>query len=122
MIAIAAAAVVIPQTVTYAHTFLASSSDPAAAIDSVVPKNACVVSDIATLLVLSQRFESNGENCPTLIDPFGMWIVYDHGQPPPASPPFPPRFVSMWRIAFVKRPTSYCRWLKATTSRGPQRF
>jgi hypothetical protein len=102
VVAIVVAAVVIPETVSYARTYLAPSSDTALIIDQTIPAGACVVSDEAILLVDANRFESSDPDCPVLVDPFGMWIAYDKGQPPPVAPPFPADFVSVWKGAMSR--------------------
>lgn len=88
---------VVPQEVTYAREYLAPADDPGAQIARVVPTGACVVSDLSTLPMVADRFVPARPGCPPVIDPFGLWLVDDDHQPPPAPPPFPEAFVAKWR-------------------------
>jgi tetratricopeptide (TPR) repeat protein len=99
VLAIVAACFLVPEATSYARSYLADSADPSQAIDQAIPRGACAVSDEAILLVDANRYERSNPDCPDMVDPFGMWIAYDHGRPPPAPPPFPAAFVSKWKSA-----------------------
>jgi alpha-1,2-mannosyltransferase len=82
---------------SYASGWLSNAIDNAALIDQLVPRGACAVSDDASLLVTAGRFDAATPGCPTVVDPFGLWLVDDHGVDPrqPHRPP-PPAFVAKW--------------------------
>jgi hypothetical protein len=87
----------VQQDATYASTYLKDSADPSAAIETRIPEGACVVFDYAILAIDANRFDPAGTGCPAVVDPFGMWLTRNNGQPPPASPPFPAAFTAAWR-------------------------
>ena len=77
--------------------YLSDSADPSAAIEARIPEGACVVFDYAIFAIDANRFNPAGASCPAVVDPFGMWLTRNDGQPPPASPPFPLAFTADWR-------------------------
>jgi len=52
--------------------FLQNETNPSAAIDSVVPKGACVLSNNPEALVLADRFAALPASCPYVVDPDGI--------------------------------------------------
>ena len=93
---------VVRQDTTYAASYLSSSSDPATLVEAEVPDGACVVFDYAILAINANRFSSAKAGCPATVDPFGMWLSRDDGQPPPVSPPYPAAFSAAWQRWFEK--------------------
>jgi hypothetical protein len=87
----------IPQDASYARSYLSASNDPGAVTAAHIPDGACVVFDESVLAINADRFNPSGSGCPANVDPFGMWIARDNGQPPPATRPFPTAFVNDWR-------------------------
>jgi hypothetical protein len=53
-----------------------SVSDPAAAVDAVVPPGACTLSNGPRVLVPSDRFVSTGPGCTEMVDPFGTMLTF----------------------------------------------
>jgi tetratricopeptide (TPR) repeat protein len=104
VVAIVAAVLIIPESASFAHTYLADSTDPSSTIDQAIPQGACVISDDPIMLVASNRFAFSSSTCPNIIDPFGMWIAYDNGQPPPVTLPYPSDLVSLWQSAMDRAP------------------
>ena len=99
-VSIVAVALVVRQDTTYAASYLSSSSDPAALVEAQVPGGSCVVFDYAILAINADRFNPAKTGCPATVDPFGMWLSRDDGQPPPASPPYPAAFSAAWQRWF----------------------
>jgi tetratricopeptide (TPR) repeat protein len=93
-------ALLVQQDSTYASNYLSASADPSAALESQIPEGACVVFDYAIFAIEANRFNPAGPGCPAVVDPFGMWLTRNNGQPPPASPPFPAAFTKSWRSWF----------------------
>lgn len=87
----------IEQDTSYASSYLSDSADPSAVLDAQIPEGACVVSDYAIFAINANRFDPAGTGCPAVVDPFGMWLSRNNGQPPPASPPYPPVFTAAWQ-------------------------
>lgn len=88
---------VVGQDTSYVTSYLSSSADPAAAVDTKIPEGSCVVFDYAIFAINANRFNPAGAGCPAVVDPFGMWLTRDNGQPPPAAPPFPSAFSAAWQ-------------------------
>jgi hypothetical protein len=53
-----------------------SVSDPAVAVDAVVPPGGCTVSDGPRVLIPSDRFVSAVPDCTAMVDPFGTMLTY----------------------------------------------
>ena len=53
-----------------------SVSDPAAAVDAVVPPGACTLSNGPRVLVPSDRFVSTAPGCTEMVDPFGTMLTF----------------------------------------------
>jgi alpha-1,2-mannosyltransferase len=53
-----------------------SVSDPAAAVDAVVPPGGCTLSDGPRVLVPSDRFVSTAPGCTEMVDPFGTMLTF----------------------------------------------
>jgi len=66
-----------------------------AAVDRVIPPGKCVVYDYAIFGVYANRITSDDQSCPSVVDPYGMWLDFgDHVIPPPA------KFVAEWKGYF----------------------
>ncbi|MGH9126999.1 MAG: phospholipid carrier-dependent glycosyltransferase [Acidimicrobiales bacterium] len=61
--------------------------DPADAIDLVIPKGACVVTDAPALLVNANRFDARSTSCPDGVDPLGTTLSLNHGHHPSSELP-----------------------------------
>lgn len=85
--------------VRFARAFVAASEpfDPARAIDAVIPKGACVVSDQTSLLIDANRMVPEASGCPAVVDPFGTWLAADPENPPPSIGPYAPALVAEWQ-------------------------
>lgn len=75
---------------------------PGPAIDAVIPRGSCVVYDEAVLGIEANRFLATSQTCPSVVDPYGMWLADAGGKSPPAFPPYPVRFVALWRSYLVR--------------------
>jgi hypothetical protein len=95
-VTLAGVAALVPWDTSYAASFLGQSNDPGAFVASYIPKGACILSDEAIFAVNANRVSTNTSRCPAVVDPFGMWITRDHGNPPPAQGPYPRSFVDAW--------------------------
>jgi alpha-1,2-mannosyltransferase len=95
---IAVIAVAAPKEATFEHNyFAANGSNPSAAIDSVVPKGSCVISNDPEALVVANRFAELPAGCPVLPDPAG--IVKAAGSPAAGSRN--QTVVAQWEQAFT---------------------
>ncbi len=94
LIGVALAAV--PIDTERARSYLAETDDPSALIASTVPSGSCVVTDMPILLLVANRLSSS-RSCPGVIDPFGLWLTDNGGDPPGALPPYPAAFTAKWR-------------------------
>jgi hypothetical protein len=73
---VAVVSVGVPKETDYWRSyFLLNGSNPTAAIDAVVPRGACVVSNNPEALVLADRFASLPTGCPYVVDPDGIQRV-----------------------------------------------
>ena len=72
------------------------------AIAAAIPAGTCVVSDDLSLLISANRSQATGRGCPQLIDPFGMWMVADHGRGAVGKAPRPRLLVAYWHGAFAR--------------------
>jgi hypothetical protein len=66
-----------------------------AVIDELVPPDACVVYDYAIYGVYTNRLESNDPQCPSVVDPYGMWQSWGNHMIAPS-----PIFVAQWQSYF----------------------
>lgn len=64
-------------------------------IDELVPPGACVVYDFAIYGVYTNRLESNDSQCPSVVDPYGMWQSWGNHAIAPS-----PIFVAQWQSYF----------------------
>ncbi len=66
-----------------------------AVIDELLPPNSCVVYDFAIYGVYSNRLDSNDPQCPSVVDPYGMWQSWGNHMIAPS-----PIFVAQWQSYF----------------------
>jgi len=97
---LAAMGLVVKQDTMYATSYQSGSADPAAMVDAAIPEGSCVIFDYPIFALNADRFNPSRSGCPAVVDPFGMWLTRNDGQPPPASPPYPPAFTAAWRNWF----------------------
>jgi hypothetical protein len=71
--------------------------DKGIAVEHVVPRGACTVTDEPGLTVTANRFVPNRASCPDVVDTFSTWIAYDPNTLPPSSGPYDPQLVAAWR-------------------------
>ena len=69
-------------------------------VDAQTPKGSCVIYDYPIFALNADPLNPSGSGCPALVDPFGMWLTRDNGQPPPGQPPLPPTFTAAWKSWF----------------------
>jgi hypothetical protein len=99
--ALAGAALIVALTwyVTAFYVSYASSNGmygpSLAVIDELVPPRACVVYDYAIYGVYTNRLESNDTQCPSVVDPYGMWQSWGNHMIAPS-----PIFVAQWQSYF----------------------
>ncbi len=121
---------VVGQDASYASSYLSPAGDPAAQVDAQIPAGACVAFDYAIFGINANRFNPTAQGCPAIVDPFGMWLSRDKGVPPPASPPFPPAFVTAWHSWLARADyvvlsipySDYIPWTPALASYFNQNF
>ncbi len=103
MIGVAGAvALIVQQDASYAAYYLASSEDPAASVAFEIPQGSCVVADDTNFGLTANRFNPSQTGCPAIVDPFGMFLTRDNGQPPPTAPPYPAAFPAAWQQWFAQ--------------------
>lgn len=66
-----------------------------AAITNLIPTGSCVVYDQASYGMLANRLQSSDPNCPSLVDPVGMWMAWGYELVPPKA-----AFVAQWKSYF----------------------
>lgn len=76
--------------------------DPSAAVGSVVPAGACVVTDTAEITILSDRFFASSPGCPAMVDAFGTGLDYGGSVPPADATTAPRRLEDFWISAFAR--------------------
>jgi hypothetical protein len=85
----------------YGHTYLAGDFAVSPDIDTVIPAGACVITEDPVLLLDANRWNPSDSHCPSIVDPFAMYVAYDK-TPPPGTQPFPPALTDAWLDAFAK--------------------
>jgi hypothetical protein len=119
LVAVAAIVFVVQQDGSFSSSYLAEAAD-ASALDSYTPPGSCVLSDYPSYLIAANRFTASGR-CPPVVDPFGLYLVADHGLQPHLPGPYPVSFSSDWlgwlkqaRYLVLSVPFSdYIPWNKA---------
>ena len=97
LVSLVAIAVLVPEQVSYARSYLSySPEEPGTIVNRLTPPGACVVSNIVTATILANRFDPAKEGCPAVVDPFGVWQATFPSHPPPYPGPYPEPFVATW--------------------------
>jgi hypothetical protein len=87
---------------TTSYTNFAATSDAITGaklspINTLIPEKACVVYDFVVYGVVANRLQPSNANCPSVVDPYGMWQSQgDQLVAPPAD------FVAQWKTYFEK--------------------
>jgi hypothetical protein len=100
-VALGFAVFAVQQDVSYDQSYTAGASS-VAPLDSFIPAGACVISAYPASLVMLDRFTPSNTGCPTVIDPYGMYLSDDDGGAPHVGGAFPATFTSLW-FADLKR-------------------
>lgn len=85
-------------TTTSYKTFAASqgvSESDLSAIDNLIPAQSCVVYAFVFYGVVTNRLQSNQDDCPNVVDPYGMWQSWGDQLVAPS-----PVFVNEWQGYF----------------------
>lgn len=82
---------------TVARSFVAGADDPSSWVASFIPKGSCAVSDVSTILIVADRYQTDDPACPTPVDPFGMWLVQPDHRSPHQSTGATPQLLDTWR-------------------------
>ncbi|MBU3702570.1 MAG: hypothetical protein FGM58_11055 [Acidimicrobiia bacterium] len=77
--------------------FVAGADDPSAWARSFIPEGACAVSDVSTILIVADRFQTDDPDCPVPVDPFGMWLAQPERKSPHQSKTTSPELLATWR-------------------------
>jgi hypothetical protein len=65
------------------------------AINNLIPENSCVVYDFVYYGIITNRMQSDQTNCPSVVDPYGMWQKWGDQLVAPS-----PVFVAEWKTYF----------------------
>jgi hypothetical protein len=82
---------------TVSKMFVARADDPSAWVASFIPKGACAVADVSTILIVANRYQTDDPNCPVPVDPFGMWLDQPERKSPHQSEGASPALQATWR-------------------------
>jgi hypothetical protein len=97
VVSLIAIAVLVPQQLDTARQYFAiTPAEPGTIVSRLTRPGACVVSDVVTVTILADRFDPATKNCPSVIDPFGLWQATFPSHPPPYPGPYPMGFVDSW--------------------------
>ncbi|MCU1688505.1 MAG: hypothetical protein JWN20_433 [Jatrophihabitantaceae bacterium] len=107
-----------------ATTYLNEAGEASALIRATIPAGSCTLTDDPVLLIASDRITSKRRGCPSVIDPFGMWLTEDHGATPHFSESVPIVFASTWQawmqhadyVVLSVQGSDYIPWTAATTA------
>ncbi len=95
-LAVAFVVFMVQQDTTYAGDYLSEAS-AAPPLANYVPAGACIISDFPADLVATGVVTPSQPGCPAAIDPYGMYLANDDGNPPHLSPPpYPVQFQQLW--------------------------
>ncbi len=73
-----------------------------AAADRLIPRGSCVVTDVVSITISADRFDSSVPGCPLMVDSFGTLIALTSGQNMSASPRVLGTVAQVWRSAFER--------------------
>ena len=105
VISLVAIALLVPEQVSYARSYLSfSPEEPGAIVNRLTSPGACVVSNIVSVTTLANRFDPAKEGCPAVVDPFGVWQATFPSHPPPYPGPYPTAFVALWASGSTEQP------------------
>lgn len=79
-----------------AKIFIGNADDPSEWVASFIPEGACAVSDVATILIVADRYQTDDPNCPLPVDPFGMWLAQPGRTSPHQTKTVPPALAATW--------------------------
>jgi len=75
--------------------------NPAPAAERVIPKGACVLTDMASLTISADRFVSNVAGCPLIVDSTGTDYVLSHGRNGATGAASVAAVPALWQTAFA---------------------
>ncbi len=87
-------------------------TDPAAQVDRLIPRGACVVTNVSALIVVADRFVPDAAGCPSVVDAYGTLIAMTDGHQMQARPQALAAVDAFWRSTFAH--AGYV-WLVAPT-------
>jgi alpha-1,2-mannosyltransferase len=87
-------------------------ANPAVRVDRLIPRGACVVTNVPALTITANRFVPDTAGCPSLVDSYGTLIAMTNGRQLKASPQVLRSVDAFWRSAFAH--ATYV-WLVAPT-------
>lgn len=95
---------VLPAQVAYEQSIMDRFGDPGPSFAAGIPKGACALSDVASILVTADRAISAKPDCPPVIDATGTWLSIDPTHPPVRSGTGVknPAIVALWRHWFAQ--------------------
>lgn len=82
---------------TVAKSFVSGADDPSEWIAGLIPEGSCAVSDVSTILIVADRYQTDDPGCPTPVDPFGMWLAQSTHKSPNQSEAATPELLAAWR-------------------------
>lgn len=87
-------------------------ANPAVTADRLIPRGACVVTNVTALTVVANRFVPDTAGCPSVVDSYGTLIAMTDGRELKADPQVLGTVGAFWRSAFAH--ATYV-WLVAPT-------
>jgi len=103
--AVLAAAAVVSVAVTQfrAESVQANVIGPAPrAIDRIIPRGACVLTDQVSMTILARRFYSDVPGCSQMVDGLATDLALSHGRKPSDGAGSVPAVAAVWRQAFSR--------------------
>jgi hypothetical protein len=80
-----------------AKIFVGGADDPSEWVASLTPKGSCVVTDLSTIIIVADRYQTDNPDCPTPVDPFGMWLAQPSHKSPNQDENASPELIATWR-------------------------
>jgi hypothetical protein len=84
-----------------AEAALAPAFNPAPAAQRVIPRGACVLTDMASLTISADRFVTDVPGCPLIVDSTGTDYVLSHGRNGNTGAASVPAVPRLWQAAFA---------------------
>ncbi len=75
VVSLLAMAVLVPEQLSFARSYLSSPINPGPTVSKFIPPGACVVSNVASVTIIGNRFDPAGKGCPAVVDPFGVEVA-----------------------------------------------